>query len=332
MTSSTSRSRPTSGSSRPAAASSVRFRPSCESQGNSFGSRACGERRARAAAGTAVERAAGVEAGGGAGVAAGMGVAIGVEVGLDPRRGLEVLERLLQLGVDAAQRGRVGLGGRGRRRRRGGAARGRRGGGRGDVHRLELLEPPRHAGREVGEGDVAERGELQPAGGEELVGEARAHPAHGDEEVQAVDLLARPPTRRPRAPARAGRARCRRAPSACPVIVPRMRSSSTPRSLSRISARFGTVKKARSWCALVSFWFTLAAMSAASARTCASSIDSITWGIPSDDAISTGTGQFFGGFGGEGGDPGAEVAAQSVGAWLRGARDGVSRLRRFALL
>src|SRR5512134_1396014 len=64
-----------------------------------------------------------------------------------------------------------------------------------------------------------------------------------------------------------------------PVIVARIRSSSTPRSFRRISARFGTVKNASSWCALVSFWFTLAAMSPASARTWASSIDSMTWAM-----------------------------------------------------
>jgi hypothetical protein len=50
-------------------------------------------------------------------------------------------------------------------------------------------------------------------------------------------------------------------------------------SLSRISARFGTVKKARSWWALVSGWFTLRAMSSASLRTCRSSIDSMTAGM-----------------------------------------------------
>ncbi len=99
-------------------------------------------------------------------------------------------------------------------------------------------------------------------------------------------------------PAATSRARSRRSratPSGSRgawVMASRIRSSSMPRSRSRISARLGTVKKARSWWALVSFWFTLRAMSSASVRTWRSSIDSMTLDIRLDDAISSARGQF----------------------------------------
>ncbi len=79
-----------------------------------------------------------------------------------------------------------------------------------------------------------------------------------------------------------------------PAITARIRSSSTRFSRSRISARLGTVKKARSWCALVSGWFTLCAMSSASLRTCSNSIDSMTVGMSPEVPISVATRQFFG--------------------------------------
>ena len=214
---------------------------------------------------------------------------------VDPAAALELLHRLLELRVEGAERLR---GVAAASALAGAAARGgRRGGsrcaGRPDPHRLQLPEPPRHARGEVGEGDVPERRELQPAGGEELVREARADAAHRDEEVQAVHLLGADRLRHlARALAQVA-LDAARAPSASAVIAARIRSSSTPRSFSRISARFGTVKNARSWWALVSFWLTLAAMSAASARTCASSIDSMTWGMFRDDPISEVSGQFF---------------------------------------
>ena len=64
-----------------------------------------------------------------------------------------------------------------------------------------------------------------------------------------------------------------------PAITARILSSSMRFSRSRISARLGTVKKARSWWALVSGWFTLCAMSSASLRTWSNSIDSMTVGM-----------------------------------------------------
>ncbi len=78
IASSTSRSRPTSGSSFPAAASSVRFRPSCDSQGNSVGSRAWGERSVRGV--RAAAAAAGARACAAGGTAAGRVVEPGVPV------------------------------------------------------------------------------------------------------------------------------------------------------------------------------------------------------------------------------------------------------------
>ena len=123
----------------------------------------------------------------------------------------------------------------------------------------------------------------------------RAHAAHGDEQVEAVDLLRARRSRRRRARARGGRARSPRAPSARRSWPRRIRSSSMPRSRRSTSARFGTVKKARSWCALVSFWFTLRAMSSASVRTCSELHrldDRAAFG--EDDPISARTGQFLG--------------------------------------
>ncbi len=159
---STSISRPTRGSSRPAAASSVRLRPSCDSQGNVGGV----EREGRAGAGRG-------RRGGGRGGAGGR-----------PRGEVEhpglrtvVLDRLaLEVGLD----GLVA-------ERRGRAARGR---GRRPVGRLgHAPQPPGHARRVVGERDVAERRQLQAAGGEQLVRRALAHPGHGDEQVDAVGLV-----------------------------------------------------------------------------------------------------------------------------------------------
>ena len=65
-----------------------------------------------------------------------------------------------------------------------------RGGRRRPVGRLgHAPQPPGHAGGVVGERDVAERRQLQAAGGEQLVGRALADPGHGDEEVDAVGLV-----------------------------------------------------------------------------------------------------------------------------------------------
>ena len=79
---------------------------------------------------------------------------------------------------------------------------GRLGGGgeplrRGHLHRLwgELAQPARHAAREVGEGHVAQRRHLKPAGGQQLVGGGGPHPAHGDEQVEAVHLRGADPAR-----------------------------------------------------------------------------------------------------------------------------------------
>ncbi len=96
------------------------------------------------------------------------------------------------------------------------------------------------------------------------------------------------------------RARSRRSRSipsgslGAPVMASRTRSSSMPRSRRSTSARFGTVKKARSWCALVSFWLTLRAMSSASVRTCRSSVDSMTGPDSMDHPIPARMGQFLG--------------------------------------
>ena len=179
MTSSTSRSRPTSGSSFPWAASSVRFRPSCESQGKSRGIEGVG--RGGAACARLPRRGRG--RGGGRGR---RGSAREPRPGppgtprpcAPARRGAR--SRACSSAPRLARLARPASAGRG------GA--GAAGAARAHLDRLQLAQPPRHAGGEVGEGHVAQAGELQPAGAQELVGRGGAHPAHGDEQVEAVHL------------------------------------------------------------------------------------------------------------------------------------------------
>ncbi len=171
---------PPAGSSLPAAASSVRFRPSCESQGKSFGSSAWGETRAARGAG--------------AGAAAWAGAAGALAAGADPPRASAAGSRGLRAG-GPLRRGRRARRLEPRRRDRRAlpaparVAPGRLGGRRAHLHRLQLAQAAGHARGEVGEGDVPQRGELQPAGGEQLVRRRSPHAAHGDEQVEAVHLL-----------------------------------------------------------------------------------------------------------------------------------------------
>ena len=149
---------PTSGSSLPAAASSVRFRPSWESQGKSFGSSAYAER-----SGGARGRGRGGRHLGGGDRARAAGAApsprlrggLGASGPAEPPspRGWP-LGRAVQVS-SSPQRSATRRGGRGGRRPH--------------LHRLQLTQPARHARGEVGEGDVPERGELKPAGGQQLV-------------------------------------------------------------------------------------------------------------------------------------------------------------------
>ena len=208
MTSSTSRSRPTSGSSLPAAASSVRLRPSCESQGNSRGSRAWRERGAPSA-------------GRGRGRRGGPAAARPRPDGRD--RGPAPSAADSSSSASSASSGERG---RRRARRLGGAARG--GAGR-HRHRADLLVLARQAVGEERDGLGAQPARIDAAGGQQLVGAAGPLAGHGGQQVEAVDLRGAGPLGQRCGPRRGWRARPPRARAACrpspPGSGPRRRAS-----------------------------------------------------------------------------------------------------------